>query len=164
MNATDELKQLRIGIDRIAELVRQLAPSFVSVDRRTGKEELAYFPFPEIASCRKSLLYAKCWVGCWLGELGNETPYKNDGNIHDVKDIEPTDAKSNTRIVTEASVYGQKNHIEKVDYLRQEIKKCIDIVKDISYVSMSTKDNVWRHLCEARFGLGFELERIANEI
>lgn len=174
---TDELKQLRIGIDRIAQLVNQMRPVDLA-------KELDYPLFsgalplrsPQIVSCYNSLLLAKAWLGTLLGELGNETPYKNDGNRHEVKDIEPTDAKAIVPTVDESTVYGQKNNVEKVDYLRQEIKKCVDALIDLPKMYADTeadaevlkkcvhiKNNAYTHLYEARFHLGFELQRLKND-
>lgn len=160
MNSSDEIKQLRIGIDRIAQLVYQLNP--IKAVPPVFKD-LSPSRSVEIVDCYKSLLLAKAWSGKMLGELGNETPYKNDGNRHEVKDIEPADDKAIVPTVDESTVYGQKNNIEKVDYLRQEIQKCVLVLVNIPPVNKVTKNNVYTHLCEARFHLGFELERKRNE-
>lgn len=77
------------------------------------------------------------------------------------------------------------NHIEKVDCLRTEIeslvKEVIAIPTGINYVESGlngegipktkpfsrefaiARTNCYTHLCEARFWLGFEMERIKNE-
>ena len=83
--------------------------------------------------------------------------------------------------------YESKSHIEKVDYLRTEIEKLVTEVKQIpigettrivdingvlpesqKFSAFSrefaiARTNCYTHLCEARFWLGFELERVRNE-
>ncbi len=147
----EEIKNLRLSIDRVAQLVKVLP-----------EEKIAggafYLRSNEVDSCYKSLLLAKAWCGKILGRLGEQTPYKNDGNRHEVKDIEPTDTKADVREIG-GTLYESKNHIEKVDYLRQEIQDLIDLLNEHHWLEQK---NAYTHLCEARFWLGFELERTKN--
>jgi hypothetical protein len=156
---TDQLKQLRLDIDGLTQLTEGLfnPPGFFISD--------------ETLSCRKSLYLAKAWAGKLLGELGDPTPYKNDGERKDVADIEPTDAQtSKTEAWAHAQLWEYKNHIEKVDWLHQAIQEKIDVVKFIDSNKFPTpldtrekaisRTQIWTHLIEARLHLGFELERI----
>ena len=137
-----------------------------------------------IYECHKSLLLAKAWLGKALAELGEETPYKNDGNRKEEKDIEPVaDCQQEQcsedslipmalhfpRVAIKGTEVGgicdskEMNHIEKVDWLRGEISACIGWLLQIGL-----NESVWsdetklanNHLAEARFHLGFELQRI----
>jgi hypothetical protein len=104
-------------------------------------------------------------------------------------DTEPTtDVKKNVEIwadlhfITDDPIicYSKISHIEKVDWLKQEIEKVIKGVKNIStsIVVLNgigagqptnqnlsrefaiARTNTYNHLCEAKFHLGFELQRI----
>jgi hypothetical protein len=72
---------------------------------------------------------------------------------------------------------ANKNHIQKVDWLREEIKKCVQTIskfyvvyqKDVYNNGSEKQINIngalkmsYQHATEARFWLGFELERIKN--
>lgn len=128
----------------------------------------------EVNKCYDSLILAKAWLGKILGELGQETPYKKDGNRHSINDIEktadvsnsPQETFGNTNEVLNGMNWTTMNHIKKVDWLRQLIDNVLIIFKtqynldnynsDIILLS----DMVEVHLSEARFWLGFELQRI----
>ena len=115
-----------------------------------------------------SLLLAKAWLGKVLKELGEDSPYVNDGKRKTVEDIESAaDVSSGQGLFKDdfEILWWQKelNHIEKVDWLRQEIGKMVGEAD----ILMSQKGRVYifgcninQHLSEARFWLGFELERI----
>jgi hypothetical protein len=135
-----------------------------------------------------------------LGELGGINPYST--NKKTVADIEPTDAEMTTMLQngdikpSDIARYIQtgiafidksngepndpigwtgKNHIEKVDWLRQEIQKEISNLHSVwrnrtADVDMSAgglmffyRNNVLKYLTEARFWLGFELQRVREE-
>lgn len=162
----DKIKELRIRIDGLAQLTKELNPA-----------EKVYWS-RQIDNAQDSLLLSKAWLGKVLEELGEETPYKNDGNRKTVEDIEPT-ADVNQDIHgynLEVVHFEDKSHIERVDWLRQEIQELIkecDLTIgeiDTSKLGISSSDFiiqcdrfVLQHLAEARFWLGFELERIKNE-
>jgi hypothetical protein len=62
------------------------------------------------------------------------------------------------------------NHIEKVDWLRTEIQNLQKHFVNNLFIELVGKFNldfycynVQQYLCEARFWLGFEMERIKNE-
>lgn len=213
----DKIKQLRIDIDGISQLVKELTPrrkyvvdiayipksqgvtleKFIEFFDRTGyaiinsEEEgitkssifnaFQYLPVEnkELDKCYDSLILAKAWLGKILGELGEETPYKNDGNRSTVEDIEPTsdvnnkminDLKdSNIGLWFEFTSWKEASHIEKVDIVRERIKLQIDKFTSLmcgSNLEISTigiQENIHQYLTEARFWLGFELQRIKEE-
>lgn len=143
----------------------------------------------ELTKSYDSLILAKSWLGKILESLGEETPYKNDGKRKDITDIEEpsdvaivvaglrkpfTDRPNRSKKVAVAkdtwelngrsmSDYSNMNHIEKIDWLREEIKQLTNELVD--YPAESTMIgryfvNVYTWLSEARFWLGFELQRI----
>lgn len=161
-----QIKELRIKIDGLAQLTRNLNPVKVSIIE-------GYKDSKEIDKSVDSLILAKAWLGKLLGELGVESPYPKDGTRKDINDIEPTaDKQSFLRykgddFKTTIEEFESKNHIEKVDWLRQEIKKIIEEVskwythtKPPSREFSIARTNAYNYLCEARFWLGFELGRI----
>ena len=199
----DKIKELRIRIDGLSQLVKELKPfqkwrldiSKIP-DGLTLEQHLEIFnkenvdlsnsiePIPnqykELEKSYDSLILAKCWLGKVLGELGEETPYKNDGKRKDVKDIEETAdtqeltyAKGSTDNHNGILNYENKTHIEKIDCLREEIKKVVDVIaKDmpttmLDFAQLKTISNcfktTYQHLSEARFWLGFELSRCRDE-
>ncbi len=121
----------------------------------------------EINKCYESLILAKAWLGKVLGELGNPTPYQNDGKRIDVSSIEKT---ADTNFIKQDELFYKINsegfnHIQKVDWIRQEIEKVSSnfhpIKRDVNFeVYMVYEEYTLKYLCEARFWLGFELQRI----
>jgi hypothetical protein len=159
-----EIKELRVKIDSLAQLTKELT--------KINSEQ--------INKATDSLYLAKAWLGKILGELGTDSPYSNDGTRTTVKDIEPA-ADVNSKVLrfikqgVTLTVVNRTNeewkqdhkfeisHIEKVDWLREEIKKLIKHSSDFSKNEPSIELEqgfVYKYLCEARFWLGFELERI----
>jgi hypothetical protein len=147
-------------------------------------EELPVF-YKEIEKSVDSLYLAKAWLGIMMKELGEPTPYVNDGKRKTVEDVEPTvdvaiaiggmsapfnkeTSKFNHIDTWELNGrsmhdYDNFNHIEKVDWLRQEIQSIID--GDYDFCENNPRIEleqgfVYKHLCEARFWLGFELARV----
>ena len=132
----------------------------------------------EINKAFDSLILAKAWLGKVLGELGEETPYKNDGNRKTKDDIEPTtdkitDGYTEQRKFENVIKYVGFNHIQKVDWLRQQIQKLNDVFLKIDWLDwydpkltsvldllLPMRILVFQYLSEARFWLGFELQRI----
>lgn len=204
----NKVKELRVKIDGIAQLVKELKPITiygvgVIPARHFGNHttEIGYTQQmgnpKEIEKSYDSLILAKAWLGKVLGELGEETPYKNDGKRKNAEDIEKTvdtvainkfpDPGETSFIIPEWSSW---NHIEKVDWLREEIKVLINHILDrkgrVSGIVMTVdraindedylgkerdKDyNCWfginqsyKYLQEARFWLGFELQRVKED-
>jgi hypothetical protein len=121
-----------------------------------------------IRDCYSSLMYAKAWLGKLLGEFANNpSPYK-DGK-KSISDIEPTADKAEmpSKEVQEKYLEGV-SHIERVDSLRQGIGRLALIARQLTDLPSSReaaicRTQTWVYLCEARFALGFEFERIRAE-
>lgn len=173
----NEIKNLRVKIDGLARLTKELKPiKFLDneLEAMSWPKDLAAGNPKEIEEAVDNLYLAKAWLGKILQELDVPTPYKNDGNRKTVEDIEPTadEDKGNNTLVGYNHLNGvfqwsKLNHIEKVDWLRQEIQGLVDTVKSPDFASsFSTRElaiartNAYNYLCEARFWLGFELQRI----
>lgn len=178
----DKIKQLRIRIDGLAQLTRGLIltnPSFSAIgeyipgERRPISKKDYWNKSKELEKSYDSLLLAKAWLGKILGELGTETPYKNDGKRKTVEDIEEaTDINKESVFGDEVdnTPFRDKNHIEKVDWLRQEIKYIADTILEMEQGKLNSR--IWteymhelkmfcyQYISEARFWLGFELQRI----
>lgn len=144
----------------------------IEVQRKLREFEDTYsLPSKEIEKTVDSLLLAKAWLGKIIGVLGEDTPYKNDGNRKTVEDIEPTadkvEAEQFMKLFTDSmlSYYNRKSHIEKIDFIREGIKKIIDTAPDFSELEETIELEqgfVYKYLSEARFWLGFELGRIRD--
>lgn len=176
----EQIKRLRVEIDGLAQLCESLNPvviygvgvvpsrhcrccTEIGFTERKGNSE-------EIKEAVKSLKLSKAWLGKVLEQLGNENPYGS--GYKTVEDIVPT-ADVASRIEDypvapdhwpDGEVY--KSHIEKVDWLRTEIKRLIDNTTDYSQEVPEIELEqgfVYKYLCEARFWLGFELGRVRNE-
>ena len=189
----EEIKELRVKIDGLAQLVKSMTghvfaintsaiPDNLDIDTFIKKwKENSNFMVPmkplessvesihnyELSKTYDSLILAKAWLGKILGELGEPTPYSNDGQRKTVQDIEPT--ADSVRILEVEKDYiadkkwSEMNHIEKVDWLREEIKNIIDTTTDFSQELPEIELEqgfVYKYLSEARFWLGFELQRI----
>ena len=154
----EQIKEIRVNIDGLYQLTKELKPMDCN-NNNPGLKNTS----KEIEDAAHSLIYAKAWLGKVLGELGEETPYKNDGNRKDVKDIEPAADKEGFFLQDD---WCEKNHIEKVDWLRQEIQS---LIRDTDYITSETGRvyiyglRVEQYLSEARFALGFELSRCKKE-
>lgn len=174
-----EIKNLRIQIDGLAQLTKELKPlkltneEISTISYECGENKTIthlYMRSKEIEKATDSLYLAKAWLGKILELLGSETPYKNDGSRNTVEDIEPAADKHKFSGEVEDVCFQQDwkimEHIEKVDWLREEIKDIINNTEDFSetidYIELE-QGFVYKHLCEARFWLGFELQRIREE-
>ena len=160
----DKIKELRIKIDGLSQLTKELKPFIDGLE--SSKTMVIY-------NSTDSLLFAKAWLGKVLAELGTENPYKSGYNSKE--DIQPTAdvANHNDKVSVHYELpYYEMNHIQKVDFIRTEIEKLVLELKDLGSPpnppllnrEMSiARTNAYTHLCEAKFWLGFELERIKNE-
>lgn len=175
-----EIKALRINIDGLAQLTKELKPIKIKkvTEYNPDGHSITWIPIKEfgesfsantkeIENATDSLYLAKAWLGKILGELGSDTPYKNDGNRKNIEDIE--NATDKHRGIEHLSTNGNwntdYNHIQKIDFLREQIKIFISDSNDFSekYPEIELEQGfVYKYLCEARFWLGFELERIKN--
>lgn len=146
------VKGLRIRIDAYASLMRDHLNQTRQVNNSVD-----------------DLMLAKAWLGKALGSIGTDSPYRNDGKREGIQDIEPAADTSNMLIMNDLyneSGFEVKNPTERVDFLREAIKDTIkSAVLTLNYgnydtvIGSHTIDNVMMHLSEARFWLGFELER-----
>lgn len=171
----EQIRNLRIKIDGLSQLTSQLidkkeiSHSLPDAGGNCNHEIITTWS-KEISKTHESLLLSKAWLGKLLGELGQETPYQNEGKRKEVKDIEPTSDTAKNLTVNIDGGWEEINYIEKVDWLRQEISKVVEEIKNITLkpdqatreISI-TRTNSYNYICEARFFLGFELERLRNE-
>jgi hypothetical protein len=182
-----EIKELRTKIDGLAQLTKELKPIWntsLTLDENSfvGSGEAEIFlndatiskliNSKEIDNATQSLYMAKAWLGELLGFIGETTPYKNDGNRKTVEDIEPV-AQEHTGIphlLEKGNWNTDYNHIEKVDFLREEIKETIEQLDPLfSSIRGAVPRTFWlgsfaeKYLIEARFHLGFELQRCKEE-
>jgi hypothetical protein len=175
-----QITELRIRIDGLAQLVKSLqnqgvllidettippdmtredvvkALSEHTIITKVKYEEIKpSHPNLILFSCYQSLLLGKAWLGKALASLCPESPY-----------IEPA-ADTHPEIVGESD----KTYIQKIDWLREEIKDIVkecdelqftDLPDDVEIVDrfIDLFDWIHKHLSEARFHLGFELQRI----
>ncbi len=127
------------------QLVNQLKPvlkptfGYSAEEPHTISERVMFNPInsPELYDCYNSLKLAKAWYGKMLGKIGTPSPYTNDGKRKDVSDIEPTADRTYTNYSEKLSEqgldWGDMNHAQRVDWLRQqigaELKNCPDIAE-----------------------------------
>ena len=145
----EQITALRQKIDALSKIVSGIAPNGA----------------PLINGSSVALIMSKAWLGKALGELGVDTPYKNDGNRKSINDIEPTADTSS--IENHFDALTPRNTIEWIDYARQEIEKVSDEIKNIPTQGLSRefaicRTNSWNLACEARMLLGFYLEFLRN--
>ena len=185
----EKVKELRMKIDGLAQLTEKL-----NINQNMPHKIASGYPIvctsDEIVDAVKSLYLAKAWLGKVLGELGTDSPYLKDGSRKTVEDIEPTANRASEiehfplmpenwegRMNEDNKLY--LSHIEKVDWLRQEIQEIVEITdpyqreeetynewkgwEGLGSKALSYLFNCNRHLSEARFNLGFELARIRED-
>lgn len=195
-----QIKELRVKIDGIAQLTKTLIipnrvtlediPNGMTIDafaeefKRTGiallhsdtgsSQRHDFFDNSCVGKAHESLLMAKAWLGQMLKEMGNESPYKNNGKRKTEKDIEPAAdvASKTTDFPLAKEEWPDEDHtlnisrVEQVDLLRERIQDVIDVrcfeAKEIQPYR-GTMSMVGKHLREARFYLGFELQRIKED-
>ena len=171
----EQIKQLRVKIDGLIQLCEGLKPitNYVGgVDPYKDDAPLSVLAYPnensqEIKEAVKSLKLSKAWLGKVLGSLGSENPYKS--GYRTVEDIEPT-ADEHRGILHDPQEgekpWLTKSHIEKVDWLRTEIKRTgVQLYNTIHFkeIGISEGELAYKYICEARFWLGFELGRVRDE-
>ena len=172
----EQIKQLRVEIDGLTQLCEALNPIViyevgVVPARRFGPDytEIGFTErkgnSEEIKEAIKSLKLSKAWLGKVLGNLGNENPYGS--GYKTVEDIIPeTDKVTYVPLtIQEAIDYNKMSNIERVDWLRTEIKSLIQKLRQSNTKGYYDRA-LWKaeeYLCEARFWLGFEMGRIKDE-
>jgi hypothetical protein len=166
----NKVKELRVEIDGLAQLTKECGLPKNKLDNDFLKWKI--YASDEIKETHKSLLLAKAWLGKILGELGTKNPY--DSGYKTVEDIVPTqdvaDLSNYYLKPLKYEKYEQLSHIEKVDWLRQEIERTIqEVSKWYTHTQTPTREfaiartNTYNYLCEAKFWLGFELGRIKEQ-
>jgi hypothetical protein len=179
----EQIKTLRIEIDGLAQLCEGLKPY---KDLDCGRI-LPSHNSVEILEAVKSLKLSKAWLGKVLESLGSENPYGS--GYKTVEDIVPEADKAPLICgathpqltkqpvmyncvdgfelgVTVPASYTNMSHIEKVDWLRTEIKRTeVQLYNTIYFkeIGISEGELAYKYICEARFWLGFELGRIRDE-
>ncbi len=172
------LKSFRLDVDGIYQIVRSLKPMQSTPTSFSPYKE---FNSPELIDAENFLRYAKGWAGKLLGELGDETPYKNDGKRKAVSDIEPTDSRNTETPFAKISngsyqlPNGHKvniglSHTERVDKLRTIVEELANVIRKLDHgfhldtrEKSSCRTNIWTCLVNARMSLGFEMERYKEE-
>lgn len=188
----EQIKELRIKIDGLSQLVEGLYGSqlyLMDIENiPKGMSIRDYIrSYTEMYKCYDSLILAKAWLGKVLGELAEATPYANDGNRKTVEDIESAvdkavdirdpygiamfiNKKTGNPITTDTPEWLKMSHIEKVDWLREEIKHLLKFYIDLHPEEVRNDNKhpnihyykLYYKKCleEARFWLGFGLQRI----
>ena len=213
----DQIKQLRVEIDGLAQLCEGLKPlkdgaaihnrlkdltlfSVHSTESEIAAREARYKKecdkairetsknTDEIKEAIKSLKLSKAWLGKVLESLGSENPYGS--GYKTVEDIVPEtdkaeiicgsigiegetprlEARSAFTVAGKLVAENYGTHIEKVEWLRTEIKCKIEseYISSMTYqpanrLEAIARTNAYNNLCEARFWLGFELGRVRDE-
>jgi hypothetical protein len=159
-----------LTLEEFIEIFKTENFSIIDTYKKTGMTQgIREIPqrFKEIEKAVDSLYLAKAWLGKVLGELGTQNPYGSGYKTKD--DIVPTQDVNKINVhpldLKSDKIYS---HIEKVDWLRTEIEKLIEKFKDLWFNEFKSFEGIlyripYQHLSEARFWLGFELERIKNE-
>lgn len=172
-----QIKNMRVRIDALSQLAMNVLLSY-PVKFPTKENKLREYEFSkELQHAYDDLILAKAWLGKVLEFIGTESPYKNDGKRKTVADIEPTadqgvyiDPYSPDYLTNSGVIWHEATAIEKIDFIRQRIKEKIEnpetmmLESDHKYFNeiLSCLNHHSRHLNEARFWLGFELQRIRD--
>jgi hypothetical protein len=132
----DKVKELRVKLDGLTQLTRDLRPVF----NRTGplvvggKSNGHYSNTREISLAITSLELSKMWLGKCLKEMGNANPYPESKNPSNEK-IEPTadtDDKLNwvnDEWTKQCLPNTNLTHIQKVKWLRSELETVETILR-----------------------------------
>lgn len=132
----NHVKLIRTDLDGLSELIMSITDNGIRSDQTVKSKD--------------SILLAKAWLGKVLESLNEPSPYKNDGRRKTISDIEPTAERTYT------------NYSEHLKINWQEIKKITGEVGSKTYEDIY-QHNIFTHLSEARFWLGFELQRLREE-
>ncbi len=155
------VKELRLKVDGLSQLVNNLEPikKYVPIKSRQTRYRYEYESSKETKKAYNSLLLGKAWLGELLRVLGEDDPYKN---TKEVKKVADTVNKDNIpEGFCTAEEYSAKSHIEKVDWIRNKINEVAKLIP--SKAIMIQSQHSFKHLTEARFWLGFELQRVREE-
>ncbi len=179
-----EIKEIRVKLDELTQLIESLKPIkaptaiFIEESEEGTKEKTGEFSgvtaiwiqknSEEIEDAVKSLKLSKMWLGKILKELGIANPYPQSKNPANEK-IEPTaDVAKNLTIEVDGG-WQELTHIQRVKYLRAEIERTENELKELSRPSYKLpKESLYNSISsciEAGMWLGMELGRIRdNEV
>ncbi len=187
------IKKLRVGIDGLYQLTKELKPLGTRIhnyEDNTFEIVEASSNSNEIEQAATSLILAKAWLGKLLAEFESTTPYssgkKSIVDIEPTADVataiagmrEPFTKKGNTGFIdtwelngVPMAEYDNKNHIEKVDWLREEVQYMVDRLKRMGIDTVNVynreasiaRTNTYNYLCEAKMWFGFEFARLYKE-
>ena len=158
----NRVKELRVKIDGLSQLVKGLKPiSKYTHNRKAANKQINVYLMinsDEINKAYDSLILAKAWLGKVLEELRTTNPYGSG-------------YKTKKDIVYKEELWfeNQTSHIEKVDWLRKEIQAIFKQIEKTQFYGIyfhkyEMGDNYcnwfYKHLHEAGFWLGFELQRV----
>jgi hypothetical protein len=168
----ENIKALRVHIDGLAKILKSTCEiDYLSSVGMVHQSIMNH----EMQKSYDDLILAKAWLGKVLEFIGEDSPYKNDGKRKTAADIEPTADRADDSTLTppfDVPVMWWKDatHIEKIDWLRERIKGLIEdqITEAFDLEPSDPNTNAIisalnkhvHHLHEARFWLGFELQRI----
>lgn len=124
-----------------------------------------------INNIHNSLRLTKAWLGVMLKELGEKDPYDVKTlwrYIQTVEEIMPatdvaivSDSDEGVEYAKQLAMFTNLNPIEKIDFLRKELKTIIEEEDDFSeeapYIEQE-QSFAYQHLTEAKFYLGFILQ------
>lgn len=143
---SDQIKYYRVKLDGLTQLIKELKPL------ESGTED---YPFPmnsyEVENAYWCLMMSKAWLGIILEDHGGEiTEDKKDlwGNFFGGK------------------LWSERNHVEKIEYIKEEINSNF---KDIK-VLIHSKPSQWTYvvsleqrIMESIMWLDLELKRYKEE-
>lgn len=148
----DQIKQLQSRLESCISFTGELKPNklyssfFTSEFRETG-QLISGSNSKEIEKAVDSLFLAKCWVEKTLKEFESE------------EDLD----KGFIKFIMDRNTWKSFDHYGKIDCIKSQIRECIDINASIpvrnNRIVLSTGNNTYQHLNEARFWLEAEMDR-----
>lgn len=178
----EKIKELRVRIDGLSQLTKELKQLHVGDKFIASADNIVYrhkdigeyWQPKEIEKAYDSLILAKAWLGKVLEELGKAVNQGEDLVEEDTISYKLTEHVAinwfNNGVNTwKKREFEPKTHKEKVEWLIQTIESAItNDVKQMARTSSTSftkefniaRTNSYNHLCEARFWLGFELQKI----
>jgi hypothetical protein len=109
----NQIKELRIKIDGLAQLIKELKPIEKSIRRQRGSlpATLKKVNSKEIEKSYDSLTLAKAWLGKMLGELGNELIFKPNEYKIELHSDAPVNMNGNFEVFIDGEKKEVKNTI-----------------------------------------------------
>lgn len=159
----DKVQSLIINADYILENIKDLSVVSDHFKRQNYRNNSS----PELVNAVENVMIGKAYLGQTMGQLGEKTPYQNDGKRETAKDIEPTANKVADPINPEFRAYDT---VKKIDLLRGELQLILNKIMDLkqdannkwSYHANIYTTSAVIYLTNAKMWLGFELGRIRD--